>query len=104
MIPKKRTTFNSREASISLEEVLAFRNAIEQSKTYDAAGVEIPNSGGIEEHYDTTIEDTIAVLQEYGKYNFSLNKTGEAKNKMILITLFFFLLFFFPFFFTFRCR
>ncbi|CAO3646393.1 unnamed protein product [Mucor hiemalis] len=26
--PKRRTTFNSREASISLEEVLAFRNAI----------------------------------------------------------------------------
>ncbi|KAI9477993.1 MAG: hypothetical protein EXX96DRAFT_569201 [Benjaminiella poitrasii] len=34
-VPRKRTTMNSREASISLEEVLALRNAIEQSKNYD---------------------------------------------------------------------
>lgn len=32
-IPKKRTTLNSREASIGLEEVLAFKEAIEQSKS-----------------------------------------------------------------------
>ncbi|KAI8988767.1 hypothetical protein BDB01DRAFT_783079 [Pilobolus umbonatus] len=39
--PKRRTTFNSREASISLEEVLALRNAIEQSKTNDSSELEI---------------------------------------------------------------
>lgn len=70
--PKRRTTFNSREASISLEEVLAFRNAIEQSKTYDAAGIEIANTTDIQAQYMTmnnsnnTIEDTITVLQDYG--------------------------------------
>lgn len=50
---KRRTTFNSREASISLEEVLAFRNAIEQS------GIELPGE------YDS-IEAGITVLQDYG--------------------------------------
>ncbi|KAI7889863.1 uncharacterized protein EV154DRAFT_513137 [Mucor mucedo] len=51
---KRRTTFNSREASISLEEVLAFRSAIEHS------GMELPHAG--EYH---SIEDGITVLQDY---------------------------------------
>jgi hypothetical protein len=67
-IPKRRTTFNSREASISLEEVLAFRNAIEQSKTYDASGIEITN-GEIQVQYGSvhSIEESITILQDYGK-------------------------------------
>lgn len=66
-IPKRRTTFNSREASISLEEVLAFRNAIEQSKTYDASGMEITN-GEIQVQFDSAhaIEESITILRDYG--------------------------------------
>ncbi|KAG2237212.1 hypothetical protein INT48_006616 [Thamnidium elegans] len=51
-IPKRRTTFNSREASISIDEVLAFRNAIE-----------IPNANEYENTH--SVEDGITVLQDY---------------------------------------
>ncbi|GAA5804724.1 hypothetical protein HPULCUR_010228 [Helicostylum pulchrum] len=51
-IPKRRTTFNSREASISIDEVLAFRNAID-----------IPNPNEYENIH--SIEDGITVLQDY---------------------------------------
>ncbi|KAI9357746.1 hypothetical protein BD770DRAFT_388247 [Pilaira anomala] len=51
-IPKRRTTFNSREASISIDNVLAFRNAIE-----------IPNENEYEGIH--SIEDGITVLQDY---------------------------------------
>ncbi|OBZ86236.1 hypothetical protein A0J61_05716 [Choanephora cucurbitarum] len=61
--PKRRTTFNSREASISVEEVLAFRNAIEQSKTYDASGMQIPNNIKVQQ-YDS-MEQKLTVLQDY---------------------------------------
>lgn len=51
-----------------MEEVLAFRNAIEQSKTYDAAGMEIPHPNELQEYQAIhTIEETITVLQDYGK-------------------------------------
>lgn len=54
--------------------MLAFRNAIEQSKTSDAAaGIEIASTTDIQAQYMTmnnsnnnTIEDTITVLQDYG--------------------------------------
>ncbi|GAA5813565.1 hypothetical protein MFLAVUS_007047 [Mucor flavus] len=51
-IPKRRTTFNSREASISIDDVLAFRNAIE-----------IPDQNEYENIH--SMEDGITVLQEY---------------------------------------
>lgn len=53
-IPKRRTTFNSREASISIDDVLAFRNAIE-----------IPDQNEYENIH--SMQDGITVLQEYGK-------------------------------------
>ncbi|KAI8073408.1 uncharacterized protein B0P05DRAFT_548379 [Gilbertella persicaria] len=62
-LPKRRTTFNSREASISIEEVLALRNAIEQSKAYDASGMELPNSIKVQQ-YDA-MEQKLTVLQDY---------------------------------------
>ena len=66
---KRRTTFNSREASISLEEVLAFRNAIEQSKNYDASGMEITTSQVQVQHYDAmhVMDENITLLQNDGK-------------------------------------
>ncbi|KAL9553082.1 hypothetical protein PS6_004115 [Mucor atramentarius] len=64
---KRRTTFNSREASISLEEVLAFRNAIEQSKNYDATGMEISASQVQVQHYGAmhTLDENITIVQNY---------------------------------------
>ncbi|KAK4514293.1 uncharacterized protein ATC70_001885 [Mucor velutinosus] len=64
---KRRTTFNSREASISLEEVLAFRNAIEQSKNYDASGMEFTASQVQVQHYDAmhTLDENITIVQNY---------------------------------------
>lgn len=69
---KRRTTFNSREASISLEEVLAFRNAIEQSKNYDASGMEITASQVQVQHYDAmhTLDENITIVQNYGNASF----------------------------------
>ncbi|CEP07966.1 hypothetical protein [Parasitella parasitica] len=64
---KRRTTLNSREASISLEEVLAFRNAIEQSKNYGASDTEITTSQVQVQQYDAMLpmDESMTIVQNY---------------------------------------
>ncbi|KAI8638999.1 hypothetical protein BD408DRAFT_279541 [Parasitella parasitica] len=75
---KRRTTLNSREASISLEEVLAFRNAIKQSKNYGSSDVEITTSQVQVQQYDAILamDESITIVQNYGKNLLISHHTG----------------------------
>ncbi|KAI8888025.1 hypothetical protein K501DRAFT_282968 [Backusella circina FSU 941] len=92
-LPKRRTTFNSREASDSWEEILALQTAIEQSKT-ESASPETPTLQHFkepenEQDFDDMESDPSSRPQKRPVKKQKLNKKTiilEKKSKVTAVT------------------